>query len=337
MMTKQEVAAVLARCAGRRVLVVGDLMLDRYVIGRVSRISPEAPVPVVRVTREHAQPGGAANVAQNIQSLGGQAMVVGLVGRDAAGDQLEGLLAGHGIDTRGIVRGERVQTAVKMRIVAERQQVVRVDHESPPGDIPAGCLDELAERMSRLSAEAQAMIIEDYGKGVVTQGVVDRIAAAAAASGVPLGLDPKDNENLKVPHLTLATPNYKEACHAAGIPETDLPDHPADSPTLQAVAAELKRKWNTELLVITLGAHGMYLVPRSGPPRVLPTRAREVFDVSGAGDTVIATAMLALAAGVEGERAAFLANVAAGVVVGKAGTATCSPGELLAAMDEARE
>ncbi len=321
----------LARFKGTRILVIGDLMLDCYTFGNVSRISPEAPVPVLHVTREETRLGGAANVATNITALGGAAAVAGLIGEDAEGRRLCEMLEERGCQTEPIVAWPERHTTVKTRIIAERQQVVRVDRESPPLD-EGQSAERLAEGVAAIIEQVDGIILEDYGKGVMSQALVDRVLALAAARGIPVGFDPKENHALVMRGITLATPNYREACLAAGVEEVPIED-PANSPALRETAERLAEKWAPQWLMMTLGPHGLYLHRADGgEPHVIPTHAREVFDVSGAGDTVIAVALTALAAGAEPEAAAALANVAAGVVVGKVGTATCSPAEILAAV-----
>jgi rfaE bifunctional protein kinase chain/domain len=334
MVTQEMTAGILEAARTKRILVVGDLMLDRYTIGRVSRISPEAPVPVLNVTSREARPGGAANVALNIQSLGGVGMLAGAWGQDGAAAQLAALL--EGIDLRAVVPCA-LQTTEKDRVVAERQQVVRIDTEEP-----ASAWESEAGRIVdgiRLVAEAcDGIIIEDYGKGVISQFVVDAILDLAVARGIPVGLDPKDNHELAFHDLALATPNWREACLAVGLPgDQQLPAGSARAELLKQVAEMLAAKWGTQLLAITLGPDGMYLYSREREPVLLPTRAREVFDVSGAGDTVIGAAMLAIAAGADPVNAAALANCAAGVVVAKLGTAICTAAELLAHIGEQPE
>jgi len=331
-MIRREVAEkLLGRFGEQRILVVGDLMLDRYVSGTVSRISPEAPVPVVRVTREHALPGGAANVGVNIEALGGNVRVAGIIGTDRVGDDLLDLLSRRQIGTGGVVRSEPVQTAVKTRVLAERQQVVRVDHEGP-GEMPEDVTGELCRTVEGMIEDATGVIIEDYGKGSVSAALTETVLAKAASCGVPVGLDPKSNHELPVCGIALATPNYTEACAAAGLLPREISDPPDRDERLAEAGRILMERWKPGLLIITLGPHGMYLLGPNEEPRVIPTRAREVFDVSGAGDTVIAAAMLALTAGASHYEAALLANYAAGVVVGKVGTATCSPDELISAI-----
>ena len=324
---------LIAAMQGKRVLVVGDLMLDRYVYGSVSRISPEAPVPIVHVMNDNAMPGGAANVASNIQALGGQAAIAGLVGSDPSAGELRGLLEGQGIQTTGVLECDALHTSVKTRVIAERQQVVRFDREDPPAEV-ARHIGRLCERLDALIAEADGVIVEDYGKGVLEDDVVQRIMSLAICKGIPVGYDPKDDHPLAFSGLALATPNFKEACVAAGeSPIQPLVD-PATDPRLARAAALLLETWSPALLAITLGSHGMYLCSCSTEPVLLPTRAREVFDVSGAGDTVIATMFLALLAGADHVEAAGLANYAAGIVCAKMGTASCTRAELITAVEE---
>lgn len=324
---------LVGRFGDQRVLVVGDLMLDRYVYGSVSRISPEAPVPVVHVTHEKCAAGGAGNVAWNIQSLGASSMVCGMLGADAAADELTSLLDGNGVSVRHILRDPALQTSVKTRVIAERQQVVRVDREMRDA-VPDAVMHQFRERLvSAMGDDITAVILEDYGKGTIQQAVVDAVLEAARAKEIPVGFDPKENHALRVVGATLATPNRHEAFAAVGLRDTTNQVDPWHDDCLKQVARDLFSAWQPELLLITLGSQGMLLVKDGEPTLHVPTRAREVFDVSGAGDTVIATSVLALAAGATPEEAAELANYAAGVVVGKLGTADCSPNELLAYVD----
>jgi rfaE bifunctional protein kinase chain/domain len=323
--------ALMAQFPRRRVLVVGDLMLDRYIEGAVDRISPEAPVPVVRVQDTRAMPGGASNVAMNLRALGARADVCGALGLDAAGAEVEAALAAAGVRFRG-ARCPGWPTIVKTRIMAGRQQLVRVDEEQP---LTVGRAETaaLAACAARAAAGADAVVLEDYNKGLLVQPVVTAVARAARAAGIPLGLDPKDNETLRVPGLWFATPNRREAFLNAGLRDPGAGEAPLrDRPLLRAAAA-LMARWRPRHLAVTLGPQGMLLLSADGRPRHVPTRARAVFDVSGAGDTVIAVMALGLAAGATFEEAAELANYAAGVVVAKVGAATCAPEELLAHME----
>ncbi len=331
MITVERAEKIMKSFAGRRILVVGDLMLDRYVSGIVSRISPEAPVPVVHVTDERCRPGGAANVALNIKKLGGEAVVCGVVGNDDNGKLLTGILKEDGIRTDAVVVSETSRTTVKTRIVAERQQVVRVDHEDSRG-VTEQLAGSLCARIVQATDGVDGVIIEDYGKGAICQPVVDAALSAASAGKLPVGLDPKDDQDWRISGIEVATPNYKEACSAAGLSARALNGELESDPNLREVGSRLMNKWKTRFLMITLGSHGMYLLGAEEGPKVISTKAMEVFDVSGAGDTVIATALLAMVSGATHLEAALLANYAAGIVVGKLGTATCSPEELLAGM-----
>jgi len=319
---------VLANFAHQRILVVGDLMLDRYIYGSVSRISPEAPVPVVHVTREKSMPGGASNVAWNIRSLGAKAAVCGAVGRDAAGAELKKLLVDGGVAVDGAIETDEARTTVKTRVIAERQQVVRVDLEDG-FELTGKSMESFCEHVAAEVKKSSGVIIEDYGKGLVRQPLIDTVLDAARKAKIPVGLDPKDNQELNFHGITVATPNRKEAFAMADVKEAPVHANPLEDPMLAKVSDILVRKWAPELLMITLGPQGILLLTRDASPKHVPTRAREVFDVSGAGDTVIATCVLALAAGASHVEAAELANYAAGIVVGKLGTATCSQQELL--------
>ncbi len=313
----------------QRVLVVGDLMLDRYLYGTVGRISPEAPVPVVGVRAERNMPGGAANVARNVRALGGQALLCGVVGRDAAGRELLAVLAGEGIDTTGVLQLPGRRTTVKTRIIAERQQVARVDREDP-APLPAPALAALCREAAGLARSATGAIIADYDKGAVGQELVSAVLAAARPRALPVAFDPKRNADFCLGGLRAATPNRREAFALARLAESPpTPDPLRDAPLLKAAAILLGR-WKPSFLIITLGAQGMLLARPGRAPVHIPTLAREVFDVSGAGDTVIAALLLALGANADPLAAAELATCAAGVVVGKIGTAVCSGRELLA-------
>ncbi len=330
MLTKVRAQALLDAFTNLRILVAGDLMLDRYVFGAVERISPEAPVPVLHVQREESRPGGASNVALNIQSLGGTGLVSGVIGADVAGSELKKVLSVAGLPTDGILEVDSLQTTVKTRVIADRQQVVRVDRESACAAFSHEG-EALRERIAACMDGVDAVLIEDYGKGIVDQALVTMLLAAARERGIPAGFDPKDNHELDIPWVTVATPNYREACLAAGGVGQALPDFlGAQVPGfLQKTGQALAARWNTACLMITLGPRGVYVRPNDGEEQILPTQAREVFDVSGAGDTFIATAVLSLAAGASYAEAAQMANYASGVVVGKVGTATCNADELL--------
>ncbi len=328
MMDLSRARELIARFRKQKILVLGDLMLDRFIRGSVERISPEAPVPVVLVTQDTDMPGGAANVAMNIRSLGGAAVVGGIAGHDKTGDDLIRVLDQAGISTQGVLRVKGVTTTEKTRILADRQQVVRVDREHTV-KLNAEVMAALSERLGRVMKSCTGAVIEDYGKGVIRQPVIDVVLRSARKMKVPEGYDPKDDRGIRVTGITMATPNCKEAHVCAGLAPRSHVEDPLKDKILRDAAKRLMARWQPEALVITLGSQGMYLLTPGARPVQIPTRAREVFDVSGAGDTVIATCLLSLAAGATMFEAAVLGNYAAGVVVGKLGTATCTPNELL--------
>jgi rfaE bifunctional protein kinase chain/domain len=319
---------ILSAAQKTRVLVVGDVMLDQFIWGSVARISPEAPVPVVDFTSESFMPGGAANVARNLISLQTPTELFGVIGRDDAGRKLQKLLREQKIGCESLVKNSARHTSVKTRIVAHKQQVVRIDRETRDG------LDEkfTAQLLSALKSKlktADAVIIGDYGKGVVTQLLLNEIKSLCRARGIWLSLDPKPVHHLNLSSLSLITPNRKEAFELADLPDETKNANPLADKNLSLVAERLLNELRPAVLLITLGELGMLLCQRGQKPFHIPTVAQEVFDVSGAGDTVIATFTLAIAAGASPLEAALLSNHAAGIVVGKIGTATTSPEELV--------
>jgi D-beta-D-heptose 7-phosphate kinase/D-beta-D-heptose 1-phosphate adenosyltransferase len=331
-LSKARVRHLLHAAKTSRVLVVGDVMLDQFIWGSVARISPEAPVPVVDFDRESFMPGGAANAARNLTALHANTELFGTVGHDDAARQLKQLLKEQSIGCHGLLAHSSRATSLKTRIVAHKQQVVRIDRETRSG------LDE--KLMTRLLAtfntqlkKADAVIICDYGKGVVTQPLLNEIKSLCRARGVWLSLDPKPY-HLNLSGLSLITPNRKEAFELADIPDETRNSDPFADKNLMAVAECLHRELRPAVLLITLGELGMLLCQRDQKPIHIPTVAREVFDVSGAGDTVIATFTLAIAAGASPLEAAIISNHAAGIVVGKIGTATVAPEELLQSFGE---
>ena len=317
-MTHQRAAEVLAAAREVRVLVVGDLMLDRYITGTVERISPEAPVPVVRVEGESAAAGGAGNVAANVAALGAACRVVGCVGQDAAGDLLRERLRVLGLDTDGLVASEERPTTVKTRILARRQQVARVDRESD-ADVSSGLATALADALASLASEADVLVAEDYDKGVLAPAVVRAFLEAGSRHGIPTVVDPKRRNFFAYPGVTVLKPNAKELSDATG--EAVRAD---DTTWMEAIRSRL-RCLN---LLLTIGERGMALQGERGLVRI-PAAARSVFDVSGAGDTVTAMVAVGLAAGASPEEAALLATHAAAVEVAKVGVATVSPDEVL--------
>lgn len=314
--------SLLKKITRLRILVVGDVMLDRYVWGDATRISPEAPVPVIDVSRETWTAGGAANVALNIAALGARCTVAGYVGSDESGAKLTQALATKAIDV--IKTPGTAQTIVKTRVMVQRQQLCRIDRESPP----AAYRFTAAQAESLLREEiaaCDAIILSDYAKGILHDEIVARVTALGRAAGKFIALDPKPKRKLAFHGLDLITPNKREALELAGITPAPHTPFPAAE-----VCARLHELYATKHLVITLGEDGMLLSAGGKILRTIPTAAREVFDVSGAGDTSLAALVLALSAGAKVETATQFANAAAGVVVGKLGTATVTPAELRA-------
>ncbi|MBU6302317.1 MAG: D-glycero-beta-D-manno-heptose-7-phosphate kinase [Verrucomicrobia bacterium] len=326
-MTRDRIDAFLSSYRSKRLLVIGDLMLDRFIWGNVSRISPEAPVPVVHVQRESAYPGGAANVARNLTPFTPHVSLMGLIGTDDYGAHLVQLLAAEGIDTNGIVRDSLTETIVKTRVVARHQQVCRVDRESPMS-LSATQIDGMMERLESRAEEIDAIILEDYGKGLLHQPIIEGIVSLANRHGIVVTADPNPNNKLSWDKVTVLKPNRLEAFRMAGLPEPAPAPNPLEDLPLLEVGRLLLERWDMAMLLITLGEHGMLLFDRSGTPRHVPARHREVFDVSGAGDTAVALLTLTLAAGGSALEAVQISNLASGVVVGKLGTATLTPTEL---------
>jgi D-glycero-beta-D-manno-heptose-7-phosphate kinase len=322
------VRKILAAAKKTRVLVVGDVILDQFIWGGVSRISPEAPVPVVDFSRESFMPGGAANVARNLVSLATPTELFGAIGKDDAGRKLQKILGEQNIGCTGLVKNSSRHTSIKTRIVAHQQQVVRIDRETRDGLDQNTTVRLLAEIKSKIP-KADAVIVGDYGKGVVTQPLLNEIKSLCRARGVWLSLDPKPVHHLNLSNISLITPNRKEAFELADLPDDSKNPNPLADKQLMLVAERLLNELRPALLLITLGELGMLLCQRGQKPFHIPTVAQEVFDVSGAGDTVIATFTLAIAAGASPIEAAILSNHAAGIVVGKRGTATTTPEELV--------
>lgn len=313
---------LISRFAEKTILVVGDVMLDEYLWGEVERISPEAPVPVVRVNKETWVPGGAANVANNIRALGGETIICGLIGTDPPGRNLTGLLKRAGIDIRGLIADKNRPTVTKSRILAGHQQVVRIDREevSPIG---TSLRDKILEKIETLSAEIDGIILEDYAKGLLGQEMIDRIIRVAERYDILLVADPNGGNIFSYRGADLVTPNRKEAVIAAGA---------VRSAPVDELGRILLEKWGSKAVLITLGEEGMSLFEPGRPPYRNATMAREVFDVSGAGDTVVASVTLALAAGAGIRQSVHISNCAAGVAVGKLGTAVVTETELKKAL-----
>ena len=319
---------ILAAATKTRVLVLGDVMLDQFIWGGVSRISPEAPVPVVDFERESFMPGGAANVARNLTALNVPTEIFGVIGSDDAGRVLKTLLNEQKIGCRGLVTHAARHTSVKTRIVAHKQQMVRIDRETRDhldARLTGRLLVELKSKLPR----AAAVIVGDYNKGVVTQPLLNEIKTLCRVHGIWLSFDPKPVHHLNLSSLSLITPNRKEAFELANLPDETRHANPLADKNLMLVAERLLNELRPAVLLITLGELGMLLCQRGHKPFHIPTVAQEVFDVSGAGDTVVAAFTLAIAAGASPVEAAILSNHAAGIVVGKIGTATATPEELL--------
>ncbi len=315
---------LISAFSGKRVLVLGDVMLDEFIWGKVRRISPEAPVPVVEVSNETYHLGGAGNVAANIKALGGFPVPVGLIGQDLAAERLIELLKTEGIEASGLLTAPGRPTTVKTRIVAHSQQIVRADRESKAPLSPETS-SALAAAVSGWLPSIGAIIVSDYDKGVVNRAVLNSVLPAARRARVPVLLDPKVHHADYYKPITLITPNHREAELLTGM-SIENEDH------LEIAGRKLLETFECPYALITRGEEGMSLFFPGGSHH-LPTFAREVFDVTGAGDTVIATLALAQAGGATMEESAVLANHTAGLVVGKVGTATVGPAELLADFD----
>jgi len=310
---------LLQQIKGLRVLVIGDVMLDRYVIGEVNRISPEAPVPVLAVSEERSVAGGAANVALNLRSLGAVVEVIGWFGEDERGEELIDLLSQSDVSVDAQFRFSSAPTITKSRVTASNQQICRVDRESSP-QYYLPDLEKLGSLIADKAESVDAVIVSDYGKGFVSDDLLSLVRSSAQF----LSVDPKPSRPLAYSQSDLLTPNRFEALELAGLSRETRCSFPGEE-----VVQKIFEKFSPRLLAITLGAEGMLLAKDGNILQTIPTAAREVFDVSGAGDTVIASLSLALAAGQPFERAAEFANLAAGVVVGKVGTANVSPVEIL--------
>lgn len=314
------------------ILVIGDVMLDEFIWGKVSRISPEAPVPVVEVTSETAYPGGAANVARNLKEFCMETSVMGMVGKDLHGKQLTEIMRALDLNLEGLFEEEGYQTIVKTRIVARQQQMVRVDREvlTAPG---ASLIERALVRLEQILPEVDGVIFEDYAKGLLSQEFVTKATEMIVQKGKILTADPNPKNPLVWNGLTAIKPNRSEAFRCAGVEENDPDNDFITTSRLPLVSQRLLEKWNSQYLLITLGEHGMVLFERDSEPYHIPTRAQEVYDVSGAGDTAIALFTLALAAGATPRESAEISNHASSIVVGKLGTATLTPAELLASFE----
>jgi rfaE bifunctional protein kinase chain/domain len=321
-LNRDRAAEILTSARGRRIVVLGDVMLDEFIWGDVTRISPEAPVPVVNIQRESTRLGGAANVLANITSLGAVANVIGVMGHDAAGEKLAAALRQQANDEarEWLIVDEHRPTTIKTRIIAQHQMVVRADREHRAqvnGSVEARIIDASKAAI----AEADALVVSDYDKGVVTPRILGEILPLAYAR-IPVLVDPKIRNFDSYKPATLVTPNHHEALRLTNS-EEDTDEG------LKIAAGKIRVRLNCDAVLITRGDRGMMLVEGDQDPVCVETAAREVFDVTGAGDTVIATLATAMAAGASMKEAAVLANHAAGIVVGKLGTATASAEEVI--------
>ena len=319
-MNPNELTSYISRFKDARIMVIGDLMVDEYIWGSVSRISPEAPVPVVSVTSESLRLGGAGNVVNNIHSLGGKVLVGGVVGNDEMGRKVIHDLRRMGVETKGvIVEPERV-TTVKTRILAQHQQVVRYDREVIRPIDPQN-IQQILSLLEEGIDHLDAVLVSDYGKGVVCEPLIERVRSLTLGAGKIWAVDPKVKNLPLFRQVTIITPNHHEAAEAAG-------RYVQNEEQLMAVGQFLLHRLQAGSVLITRGEKGMTLFQENGEVTKIPTMAKEVFDVTGAGDTVISVVALAMAVGASPKEAAILSNYAAGIVVGEVGTATVKASEL---------
>jgi len=313
--------ALLDQFSSLRILVMGDIMVDQFIWGRVERISPEAPVPVVRVTDESFRLGGSANVVNNIRALGGKVAIAGIVGYDEMGKLVLRMLEEHNVDAGGIIISTSQRTSLKTRIIAHSQQVVRVDREDVK-DIDEDMQNRVIDYVRRTISKVDGVVLSDYDKGLMTEGLVREIIELCKQHHVICAVDPKVKRIRYYRGCTIITPNHHEAAQATGIPIASMAD-------MQRAGQALLTMVSPEAVLITYGEKGMVLFGKASEDmHHIDTVARAVFDVTGAGDTAISTLILALAAGASMYDAAVLANFAAGIVVGKVGTATVSIEEI---------
>jgi D-beta-D-heptose 7-phosphate kinase/D-beta-D-heptose 1-phosphate adenosyltransferase len=320
---------LIKRFSSGKILVIGDIMLDEFVWGKVSRISPEAPVPVVEVTKENIMLGGAANVLKNIHALGGQALLLGVIGRDYNGEKLLEILKEGDYRTDGIIVDESRHTSIKTRVVAQHQQVVRFDRESRD-ELSNKTYKNIIELLLSKLPKHDAVIVSDYGKGLINRGIISSILRFKKDNGIIISVDPKIRNFKFYKGVTVITPNQKEAEEACGF-EINSPK------TLIKAGTYLLKRYDTDAILITRGEHGMSLFQKDGTVKHIPTIAKEVYDVTGAGDTVISALSLSLAVKAKWIDACIISNHAAGIVVGKLGTATASAKELISSVENTLE
>ncbi|MGY8642834.1 MAG: bifunctional heptose 7-phosphate kinase/heptose 1-phosphate adenyltransferase [Verrucomicrobiales bacterium] len=331
-----ESLALVDAFSKQRLLVVGDVMLDWFIWGAVSRISPEAPVPVVEVQRENRYPGGAANVGRNITPFGSHIELAGLFGHDPNGKLLLETLSENGIGTDLLLQTEGIPTITKTRVIAGHQQVVRIDRERKVF-LSSEQEQKVVDGIMRIADQLDGVIIEDYGKGLITPSLAEKIIAVANSKNLVVTVDPKPGNPIPWKGCTCVKPNRSEAFAAAGVEDLTRNDDvpPLEDKVLLQTGHQLLKTWQSDHVLVTLGELGMLLFSKdSDAPFHIPTRAQEVFDVSGAGDTAIAVFTLALCAGASAKKAAELSNVASGIVVGKLGTAPIERDELITALQK---
>jgi D-beta-D-heptose 7-phosphate kinase/D-beta-D-heptose 1-phosphate adenosyltransferase len=321
---KKRALDIISRFHSSKVLVVGDIMVDQFIWGKVSRISPEAPVPVVRVTSESLLLGGCANVLNNVFSMGGKVAISGIVGSDNMGRWLTGKLTEMGIDTAGVIVEHERPTIVKTRVVAHHQQVVRFDREDK-SQVSRNSLQRIIEYIKSMKDDLGVVIISDYNKGVFSKELIEGIREITSQRGIILCIDPKQSDFSLYRGCDLITPNHQEMERAIGMELENSDD-------ITKGGRELIRKFDFGALLVTRGEEGMSLFENDGGVTHIPTVAREVFDVTGAGDTVIGVFALCVAAGATLKEASALANHAAGLAVGKVGTAPVYQDELKKAL-----
>ncbi|PJA47661.1 MAG: D-glycero-beta-D-manno-heptose-7-phosphate kinase [Syntrophobacterales bacterium CG_4_9_14_3_um_filter_49_8] len=329
-MNKKRAFEIIANFSRSKVLVVGDMMVDHFIWGKVSRISPEAPVPVLEVHSDNLLLGGCANVLNNIYSLGCKVYGSGVVGADEMGKRLLDEFHKRNISTEGIIVESDRPTTIKTRIIAHSQQVVRFDRESRE-PVQQKSIERMIEYIKTVRADLGAIVISDYNKGVITKPLLDGIRDLIADRSIVVCVDPKQSDFSLYQGFDVITPNHYEAGQAIGIEDIKKNKVEKGNGIYEAVRAILAQ-FHLKAMLITRGEEGMSLLEENGKVVHIPARAREVFDVTGAGDTVIGVFALSLAAGATFREAAILANHAAGVVVGKVGTATVSPEELRKAL-----
>jgi len=317
---------IISSFTGKKVLVIGDLILDEFIWGKVSRISPEAPVPVVWVNNESFMPGGASNVANNVSSLGGKVYIAGVVGNDERAGILRGELQHRGVNVDGIFADSQRPTILKTRVIAHQQQVVRIDREKVD-PVKENMIRKISNFVEDIINEVDGIIVEDYGKGLITPKLLARIVPLAKKKKKIITVDPKEEHFSYYKGVTVLTPNNHEASRAVGF-------EIKDKATMKKAGFELLRKLKVSVVLITLGEEGMVVFEEGKSPKKIDTIAQEVYDVSGAGDTVAGTYTLSLISGATPIQAAHIANCAAGIVVGKIGIAVVTQDEIIKRIKE---